>query len=171
MKRSNLDDIQTGSLCVIDTDILLHAEQGSSQQAQRLLRRISNGDLIGLLPHVVWQELARKLMLAEAMMLGRISGPVPGGRPAIEADAVKGLGLYRDKLQALIDLGLGYEPCTREDLLDNGFKFHEKYGLSVDDSVVLAVAVRVEADVLVTADRGFEVLTEIEAAFPSDLNM
>ena len=36
----NLDDIPSGSLCVIDTNILIYAEQRASLQAQRLLRRI-----------------------------------------------------------------------------------------------------------------------------------
>lgn len=37
----NLDDIPSGSLCVIDANVLLYAEQGVSGQAQRLLRRCS----------------------------------------------------------------------------------------------------------------------------------
>jgi len=36
----NLDDIPRGSLCVLDADILIYAEQGASLQAQRLMRRI-----------------------------------------------------------------------------------------------------------------------------------
>jgi type II secretory ATPase GspE/PulE/Tfp pilus assembly ATPase PilB-like protein len=36
----NLDDIPGGSLCVLDTNVLLYAEQGVSLQAQRLVRRI-----------------------------------------------------------------------------------------------------------------------------------
>ncbi len=44
----NLDDIQNGSLCVIDTNILIFAEQGVSTQAQRLLWLIScDSDTIG----------------------------------------------------------------------------------------------------------------------------
>ena len=63
----NLDGIPGGSLCVIDTNVLLYAEQGASDQAQRLLRRCANGELIGTLPQTVWQELAHKLMPAEAI--------------------------------------------------------------------------------------------------------
>ena len=35
----NLDDIPTGSLCVIDTNVLVYAEQGVSDQAQRFLQK------------------------------------------------------------------------------------------------------------------------------------
>ena len=70
----NLDDIPNGSLCVIDTNVLLYAEQGVSDQAQRLLRRCSMGELIGTLPQTVWQELTHKLMLAEANDDARVIG-------------------------------------------------------------------------------------------------
>jgi len=73
----NLDDIPSGSLCVIDTNVLLYAEQGTSLQAQRLLRRIEKREVLGVMPQTVWQELMHKLMLAEALMLGHLSGGNP----------------------------------------------------------------------------------------------
>ena len=36
----NLDKIPAGSLCIIDTNVLLYAEQGASEQARRLLRPV-----------------------------------------------------------------------------------------------------------------------------------
>ena len=74
-----LDDIPTGSLCVVDTKVLLYAEQGVSSQAQRLIRRRASGGLKGGLPQTVWQEFAHKLMLAEAMMRNLPSGGNPAG--------------------------------------------------------------------------------------------
>lgn len=165
----NLDDIENGSLCVIDTNVLLYAEQGLSRQAQRLLRRCSTGDLIGVLPQTVWHELTHKLMLAEAMMMGRISGPNPAKKLARKPDIMKDLSLYREKALALVDLGLGFEPCTREDLLEKAFDFQRKYGLLTNDSVVLAVAVRLKADVLATADAAFRQVVELSVAMPSDI--
>jgi predicted nucleic acid-binding protein len=167
----NLDDIANGSLCVVDTNVLLYAEQGLSVQSKRLLRRISTGDLLGLLPEPVWLELAHKLMLAEAMMLGKISGPNPAKKLAGQPDVVKGLGLYRDKVHSLVDLGLSFEPCTRQDFLETAFAFQEKYGLLINDSVVLTVALRMNADVLVTADRAFEKITELAIAMPTDVHL
>jgi len=102
MGTITIDDISSGSLCVLDTNVLLYAEQGLSKQAQKLARRCATGNLIGVLPQTVWQELAHRLMLLEAMMLGKISGPNParklGGQPQI----VKELGLYREKVRALV---------------------------------------------------------------------
>ena len=73
----NLDDIPAGSLCVIDTNVLLYAEHGGSLQAQRLLRRIERRDLLGVLPQPVWQELSHKFMIFTIMEPLR-GKPIPG---------------------------------------------------------------------------------------------
>ncbi len=170
MRLVILDDIPNGRLCVVDTKVLLYAEQGLSAQSKRLLRRMSTGELLGLIPQPVWLELAHKLMLAEAMMLGKISGPNPAKKLAGQPDVVKGLDLYRDKVRALLNLGIAFEPCTPEDFLDTAFTFQQKYGLLVTDSLVLAVALRMKADVLATGNRAFEKVTEIPIAMPTDVH-
>ncbi len=167
----NLDDIQNGSLCVVDTNVLLYAEQGLSRQAQRLIRRCSAGDLIGVLPQTVWQELSHKLMLAEALMMERVSGPNAARKLSRQPDIVKGLGLYKDKILALVNMGLGFEACMKEDLLVNAFRYQEEYGLLTSDSVIVAIAVRLGADVLVTADAAFQKIVEIPIAMPSDIHL
>jgi len=167
----NLDDIQNGSLCVVDTNVLLYAEQGLSRQAQRLIRRCSTGDLIGVLPQTVWQELTHKLMLAEALMMERVSGPNAARKLSRQPDIVKGLGLYKDKILALVNMGLGFEACMKEDLLVNAFRYQEEYGLLTNDSVIVAIAVRLGADILVTADSAFQKIAEIPIAMPSDIHL
>jgi predicted nucleic acid-binding protein len=52
----NLDDIPSGSLCIVDTNILIYAEQRASLQSERLMRCIEEQDVIGRLPQPVWQE-------------------------------------------------------------------------------------------------------------------
>ncbi|MBI4455136.1 MAG: type II toxin-antitoxin system VapC family toxin [Acidobacteria bacterium] len=165
----NLDDIPNGSLCVIDTNVLLYAEQAVSAQAQRLLRRCASVELIGTLPQTVWQEVTHKLMLAEALMLGKVSGLSPARQLSRKPEVVRSLGLYRQKVQALLDLGLGFEPCTRDDLAKEAFRYQEHYGLLTNDSVVLAVALRLRADVLASADESFRSVSEIQVACPTDL--
>ena len=171
MGSVNLDDIPSGSLCVVDTNVLLYAEHGSSVQAQRFLRRCSQGELSGVLPQTVWQELAHKLMLAEAMMKGLIAEGKPALRLASKPELVKGLSLYRAKVNALVDLGLGFAACTLEDLTKTAFKMQEKYGFLTKDAVVLSVALRLKADVLVSSDKAFHGVTEIAVHYPTDLRM
>ena len=167
----NLDDIQSGSLCVIDTNILLYAEQGVSAQSQRLLRRCSTGELIGVLPQTVWQELIHKLMLAEAVMLSKISGSNPARKLSKKSGVIQGLAIYKEKINALRVLGLGFESCTEKDIFEQAFTLQTKYGLLTNDSVVLAVALRLGADVLASADTSFQKISEPIVARPSDLRI
>ncbi len=165
----NLDDIPTGSLCVIDTNVLLYAEQGVSEQAQRLLRRCSKGELTGILPQTVWQELTHRLMLTEATMKQVISRGNPAAQLAKKPEVVRDLSLYQSKVRTLLDLGLRFERCTQNDLLQSAFALQKRYGLLTNDAVVLAVAIRIGADCLVSSDKGFQPVEEIHVFAPSDL--
>ena len=129
------------------------------------------GELNGTLPQTVWQELTHKLMLGEAMMKHRISGGNPAARLAEKPDVVRTLSLYRTKVRALVDLGLGFERCEQSDLLQTAFDLQERYGLLTNDAVVLAVAVRLEADCLVSSDKGFQSVEEMAVFAPSDLRI
>ncbi len=73
MGALNLDDIPAGSLCVVDTNVLVYAEQGLSTQAQRMLRRCGTHDLLLRLPQTVWHEHCHKLILAADPHEGRRS--------------------------------------------------------------------------------------------------
>lgn len=167
----NLDDIPTGSLCVVDTNVMIYAEQGVSAQAQRFIRRCASGELKAVLPQIVWQELSHKLMLAEAMTRGLTSGENPAARLAAKPDAIRNLSLYRAKVKALVDLGFGFEPCQLGDLTERGFALQDQYGLLTNDAVVCAVALRLKADALVSNDKSFRGVTELEIYYPTDLRL
>ncbi len=154
---------------MVDTNVLLYAEQGVSSQAQRLIRRCASGELKGVLPQTVWQELTHKLMLAEAMMRGLTSGGNPAAKLAAKPDAIRGLTLYRAKVQSLLELGFGFEPCQLGDLTDRVFGLQQKYGLLTNDAMVLAVALRLKANALVSSDKAFRDIKEPDVYAPTDL--
>jgi predicted nucleic acid-binding protein len=167
----SLDDIPSGSHCVLDTNILIYAEQRASLQAERLMRRIEEQDVTGLLPQPVWQETIHRLMIMEAVMLGHIRGPNPARQLAEKPDVVKKLTMYRDKVRALITLGLGFEPCQENDLLDKAFEIQERHGLLTNDSLIAAITLRIKADLLVSADTRFQAIKEIQTCAPSDVKL
>ncbi|MBI5243203.1 MAG: type II toxin-antitoxin system VapC family toxin [Elusimicrobia bacterium] len=171
MSPGSLDDIPRGSLCVVDTNILLYAEEGASLQAQRFVQRIVRRELVGTLPQPVWHELSHKLMLAEALALGLVTASRPAQRLGVNPETVRRLSLYRDKLTALSTMGFGFEPCTRQDFMENAFEQQRKYGLLTNDSVVLAIALRLKADALVTADQALLSIQDIPVFRPTDLRL
>ena len=129
------------------------------------------GELIGTLPHTVWQELTHKLMLAEAMMKHGISGDSPVARMVSRPEMVRSLSMYQTKMRALVDLGLRFETCDQRDLLHSAFDLQKRYGLLANDAVVLAVAIRLEADCLVSNDKRYLPVEEIRVLVPSDLRI
>jgi predicted nucleic acid-binding protein len=165
----SLDDIPSGSLCVLDTNILIYAEQRASLQAERLMRRIEEQDVTGVLPQPVWQETTHRLMIIESIMRGHIRGPNPARQLAEKPDVVKNLTLYRDKVRALVSLGLRFEPCHESDLLGKALEIQEHHGLLTNDSLIAAIALRLEADALVSADTRFRAIKELRTYAPSDL--
>ena len=167
----NLDEIPSGSLCVLDTNILIYAEQNASLQVERLMRRIEEQDLNGVLPQPVWQEAVHRLMIIEAIMLGYIRGPNPARQLAEKPDVVKKLAMYRDKVKALVALGLAFESCHESDLLGKALEIQERHGLLTNDSLIAAIALRIEADVLVSADTRFQLIKDIRVYAPSDLRL
>ena len=144
-------------------------EQGGSAQAQHLLRRIEQGELIGVLPQPVWQELTHKLMLAEALMLGHIKGGNPARQLANKPKIIKGLTLYKEKVRALVMLGLKFEACTHTDLVESAFQLQTRYGLLTNDSLVASAATGRGIRNMASADSDFERLEELDLYRPDDL--
>jgi predicted nucleic acid-binding protein len=167
----SLDDIPSGSLCVLDTNILIYAEQRASRQAERLMRRIEEQDVTGVLPQPVWQETMHRLMITEAIMVGHIRGPNPARQLAEKPDVVKTLMIYRDKIRALVTLGLRFESCHESDLLGKALEIQEHHGLLTNDSLISAIALRLGADALVSADIRFQAIKGLRIYAPSDLKL
>ena len=129
------------------------------------------GELTGTLPQTVWQELTHKLMLAEAMMKHGISGGNLARRLTKKVEIVRSLSMYQTKMRALVNLGLRFEQCKQRDLLQSAFDLQRRYRLLTNDAVVLAVAIRLEADCLVSSDKRFLPVEEVDVLVPNDLRL
>lgn len=169
MESMNLDEIPAGSLCVPDAKILIYAEQGFSQQSQRFLRRIEAQEIAGVLPQPVWQEITQRLMIMEAIMQGHVRGPNPSRQLASTPEVMRRLTTYRQKVRALVTLGFRYEACREPDLLETSLEMQEQYGLSPNDALIPAIALRIGADFLASANPRFREMRGISVASPTDV--
>lgn len=164
-----LNDIPAGSLCVLDTNVLIYAEQGASLQAQRLLHRIEDLEIKAVLPQPVWQETIHRLMVAEAISLGKVRGPNPARKLSAKPEVVRSLTIYRDKINALVAIGVGFEACRESDLMGKALELQKKHGLLTNDSLIAAIAIRIGADALVSADARFQDVDELTVYTPTDI--
>lgn len=166
----DLDKIPGGSLCVLDTNILIYAEQGVSLQAQRLLRRVEELDVKAVLPQPVWQETMHRLMIAEAIMSGKVRGANPARQLSAKPGVIRNLTVYRDKISALVAMGFGFEPCRESDLLGKALDLQKQHGLLTNDSLIVAIALRIGADALVSADARFKEVSDLTVYSPNDID-
>lgn len=171
MAALSLEELPAGSLCVVDTNILIYAEQGSSLQARRLMRRIEELEIRAVLPQPVWQETMHRLMVAEALMLGKVRGPNPARQLSARPEVIRKLTIYQDKIQALMAMGFAFEPCHEDDLLGKAVEIQRQYGLLTNDSLIAAITLRIGADALVSADMRYTEVSQLTVYTPTDLKV
>lgn len=78
-------------------------------------------------------------MVTEAVLLGHVRGANPARQLSGKSTIVKGLTMYRDKVKALVTLGLGFEPCRETDLMGKALELQERYGLLTNDSLIVGL--------------------------------
>lgn len=162
--------IPAGSRCCIDANILIYAEQGYSSQAKELLARCSRATIVGILPFAALLEVCHRLMLIEARATGALTGSNPTRKLAARPELVQRLHIYRTKLEALLDMGLRIEAHSSADFA-GALELQSEHGLLTTDSVILATALRLGADHLVTTDRGFRSIRDIDVVVVDDIDI
>ena len=162
--------IPAGSRCCIDANILIYAEAGYSEQAKEVLARCTQATIVGILPFAALLEVCHRLMLIEARATGKLTGSNPARKLASRPELVRRLHVYRTKLDALKDMGLRIAPHSRADF-DRALDLQSDHGLLTTDSVILATALRLGADHLVTTDRAFRSVPDIDVLVVDDVDI
>ena len=163
-------EIADGSRCVLDANVLIYAEEGHSKQASALLARCAEGAVSGVIPFAALLEVCYKLMLIEARARNKISGSNPARKLSDRPEVVKTLHEYRAKVDALLDMGMRVEEHRLADYA-RAVELQSAYGLLTIDSVILATALRVRADHLVTTDTGFRGIDELSVIIIDDVDI
>lgn len=151
----NLEHIPSGELIVIDTNILVYANQQRSQECVRLLNRCVQGEVNGIVPMPMVAELLHTLMLIEARENGWIERSNPSrflsGRPEL----VQRLTNYEKQMHQFLGIGLRLEPVVTIDLIE-ALNVQRELGLLTNDSLLLAIARRLNCESIASADKTFE---------------
>jgi len=163
-----LGDIPTGELVVIDTNILVYANQQRSPACVQLLSRCARGEVRGVvpLPHVV--ELMHTLMLIEARENGWINRNNPARALSEKPEWVQRLTNYRKQMQQFLGIGLRLEPLMTVDI-GEAMGIQREFGLLTNDSFLVAVARRIHSEAIATADSAFGTIKGFLVYGPSDL--
>ena len=163
-----LPDIKDGEWVVIDTNILVYANQQKSAECAQLLRRCALRDVRAIVPMPMVAELVHTLMLIEARENGWIERSNPSRSLAEHPDAVRRLSRYETQMHEFLGIGLRLEPALPTDIL-GAMGIQREFGLLTNDALLVAVARRLNCTAVASADKAFRDLRGFLVYSPADI--
>ena len=124
----NLSEIRAGEWVVIDTNILVYANQQKSAEAVQLLRRCAAREVLGIVPMPMVAELVHTLMLIEARENGWIEKSNPARALAEHPELIRRLSRYETQVREFLGIGLRIEPATTVDISE-AMSIQREFGL------------------------------------------
>lgn len=152
-------DIKNGEWVVIDTGILVYANQQKCPECIQLLKRCALREVRGIVPMPVVAELVHALMLIEARenkwiesaatLEGRRSSPAR--TLAERPELIRRLSRYENQVREFLGIGLRLEPASPADILE-AMKLQREFGLLPNAALLLAIARRLNCSAIASAD-------------------
>jgi predicted nucleic acid-binding protein len=164
-----LSDIPRDSDIFIDANIFIYHFTGISAECSELLARCEEGDLVGRTTTIVIAEVMHRLMLAEAAVKKLARTPHVLKKLKEQPEFVRRLADYFVAVQAIFEMGIKVNPLT-PDLILNSQVIRARYGLLVNDSLIVATMQEMGIEALATNDAGFSRIDWITAYKPQDLS-
>lgn len=164
-----LSKIPVGAILVVDANIIVYAIEELSAQCQDLLVRCSQGELTCILPYHTLAEVMHQLMISEARGNGWIKGSNPARQLAEHPEHVRSLMLYKEIVRDIFATGFVMEALQREDF-GAAMEVQHKTGLLTNDALLVAIAQRVRANAIITADHDFSRVRGITIYTPDDIS-
>lgn len=163
-----LNQIRNDELVVIDANVLVYANQQRSQQCVQLLQRCSRNEVTGIVPMPMVGELMHTLMLIEARENGWIDRPHPSRVLSEKPNLVQRLTNYEKQMHQFFGIGLRLESIVMIDFVES-MRIQREFGLLTNDSLLAAVARRLNCDSVASADKAFQRLSGFMVYAPDDL--
>ncbi|MGI8783894.1 MAG: type II toxin-antitoxin system VapC family toxin [Acidobacteriota bacterium] len=164
----NLSDVRDGTRALIDANIFLYWLTQRSIECGLFLRRCADRSVQGYASVLSLTEVAHRLMMLEAKENGWAEGPNPVRSLELRPERVQTLRRYEDRLRDILALRLHLEDFQHVDLIES-FSIRRRYGLLTNDSIFIAVAVRLGIRDVISADKGLERAAGYTVYQPSDL--
>ena len=157
----SVNDIPSGTLVGIDANVFIRHFTLGSAESTLLLKRVEAGEIVGVTTTPTLHEVLHRLMVFEARESGAISGNNPALRLRRKQKVVRKLNRYHADTAAILGMGVRLLPPLA-DTLHASHRFRTEYGLLVNDSLLAATLVANGVGVLVTADRDFLRVKELD---------
>ncbi len=163
-----LDRVPSASRIFLDSTIFIHHATAVSPQCRTLLERCEAGDVTGVTAVHVVAEVAHRLMMIEAVAAGLASGKELVRKLRARPDLVRRLHVYQEQIERIPLMGVDVLPLELGTLLRSA-EIRRRYGLLLNDSLVVAAAQTAGVTHLASADADFNRVKELKLYRPGDL--
>jgi predicted nucleic acid-binding protein len=162
-----LDDIPSGTVVLLDANILIYARRGASVQCQRLLARCAAREIRGCLTTIAVAEFCHRRMMQEAQSLG-LAGSNPAKALSQNPALLGQLSQYRRDVEDLLAGDLTLLSLDAADL-GSALELQRQHRLLTNDSLHLAAALRANIPAFATNDPGFDLVPSLILYKPDDV--
>lgn len=160
MTPSNrLPHIPSGTRAIFDSNILVywvsdHPHFGDN--CEEAIRRVEDGEILGVIPAVVLNELLHRLMIAEAIEKGLASSPQEAvSQLKSDPDIISHLSVAWEVYQNLTKMPFELVDNAKS-LTDLTYYFSKELKLMAKDAAITAFAHSLHIEHIITNDRDFD---------------
>jgi predicted nucleic acid-binding protein len=164
----DLDYIRTGTKVFIDANIFIYHFTGVSNDCGDFLIRCEQEDIYGVTSINVLLEVLHRLMMVEAVRKKIVEPPNIVSKLKKHSGKIKELSEYYINTQKIKDMGIIVNPVSYETLIRSQ-TFRSKYGLMVNDSIILACMYEHGIKSLASNDDEFSKVEDIIVFKPGDV--
>lgn len=168
MRAKPLRKLPTGTRVFIDANIFIYHFTGVSQECREFLERCEHGEIFGVTGVLTLLEVLHRLMMIEAEAKKLITPGRLARKLKEQPEIVKHLKDYQTHAEAISEMGVEILPLEVESVVISKH-YRRKYGLLVNDSVTVALALSQGISALASADRDFEQIKELTVYSPMDI--
>ena len=163
-----LDEIPSGMECFIDANIFIYHFTGISEECSRFLRRCEEGSIEGVTATNVVLEVLHHLMMIEAVKRGLVTPANALRKLQRSPETVRELADYSSNVEKIPQMGIKILPFSWEIIMASQ-AIRSRYGLMVNDSLVVAIMKEKGIAALASNDGAFEKVEEISLYRPRDV--
>ena len=163
-----LDRVPPASRVFVDSTVFIYHATGASPQCRAFLERCEAGAITGVTSVIVLAEVAHRLMAVEAVAKGLVSGKDVVKKLRARPALIRRLHVYQEQVERIPLMGFDVISLELGGVLRSA-DVRRRYGLLVNDSLVVAAAQAAGVENLASADADFDQVKELKVYRPSDL--
>ena len=161
-------DLKKGDSIFIDANIFVYNFGAQSDECREVLLRCGRGEITGYTLTSVLSEVLHRLMIAEAIEKGHISGKNPARKLRENPEIIKKLSTYIRDVEKIGEMNIMITALTNK-LIKKSAKIRQSEGFLTNDSIVITAMKDLGLSNLVTNDSDFDHIKWLRVYKPADL--